>query len=84
MGLTWTFTIISLIIMFADKGVDPLSMDSVKVNAHAAVGMAAFVLAFIQPFMAYFRPHPGTRRRPIFNVAHLSVGMSAILLVSIS
>ena len=84
MGMAWTLTLISVILMFAEKGVEPLSKDSVKLNAHSAVGMAVTVLAFIQPFMAFFRPHPGTPRRRIFNVAHLSVGMSAILLAFVA
>ena len=84
MGTTWSLTIIALILMFVDKGVQPLSAESVKLNAHAAIGMTAFVLAFIQPFMAFFRPHPNTRRRPIFNFAHLGVGVSAILLAIVA
>ena len=32
----------------------------------------------IQPVMAYFRPHPGTEHRPIFNWAHFLVGNLAI------
>ena len=80
MGLTWALSLASLILMWSDRGVTPLSWESVQQNGHAAVGMAAFVLAFIQPFMAFVRPHPDDSRRPIFNVAHQSVGMSAILL----
>jgi hypothetical protein len=84
MGSTWLLSAIGLILMLVDRGVDPLAWKSVQVNGHAAVGMAAFVLAFIQPFMAYFRPHPNTPRRPMFNVAHLTVGMSAILLAFVA
>ena len=80
MSLTWALSLASLILMWSDRGLTPLSWENVQHNGHAAVGMAAFVLAFIQPFMAFFRPHPGTSKRPIFNVAHQSVGMSAILL----
>jgi hypothetical protein len=80
MASTWALSLASLILMWVEKGVEPLSWASVEKNGHAAVGMAAYVLAFIQPFMAFFRPHPDNKNRPIFNVAHLSVGMSAILL----
>ena len=80
MASTWALSLASLILMWVEKGIEPLTWENVERNGHAAVGMAAFVLAFIQPFMAFFRPHPNTSKRPIFNVAHLSVGMSAILL----
>ena len=80
MSSTWALSLASLILMWVDKGVEPLSWENVQINGHAAVGMAAFVLAFIQPFMAFIRPHPNDSKRWIFNIAHQSVGLSAILL----
>ncbi len=80
MGSTWALSLASLILMWYEKGIEPLSWESVQNNGHAAVGMAAFVLAFIQPFMAFLRPHPDSSKRWIFNIAHQSVGLSAILL----
>ena len=35
-----------------------------------------------QPIMAIFRPHPGTDKRPIFNVAHTLVGTAAYVVAS--
>ncbi|XP_071952294.1 ferric-chelate reductase 1-like [Antedon mediterranea] len=41
---------------------------------HAIIGTAAVGLGTLNPIMAIFRPHPGTPRRPIFNVLHFAVG----------
>jgi hypothetical protein len=46
-------------------------------GAHPAVGLAALVLAFVQPIMAQFRCAPDHPRRAIFNWAHFFVGNSA-------
>ncbi|XP_033111693.1 uncharacterized protein LOC117112673 [Anneissia japonica] len=52
---------------------------------HAIIGSTAVGLGTLNPIMAIFRPHPGTPRRPIFNVLHFSVGflgwLSAIVTV---
>ena len=48
-----------------------------KEGAHPAVGLAALVLAFVQPIMAQFRCGPDHPQRPYFNWAHFFVGNSA-------
>jgi hypothetical protein len=59
MTLTVTLTLISLIVMLAVEGLDPL--EEVGENPHAAIGLVCIILACVQPIMAAFRPHPGTR-----------------------
>ena len=48
MMLVWTIFMAAIILMFVQFGVNPLKLDAVKRNAHAAVGMASRCLAFIQ------------------------------------
>jgi len=55
MGSTWILSVTSIIIILSDKGLEPLGLERVKENPHAAIGLASFLLAFIQPFMAFFR-----------------------------
>uniref|UniRef100_A0A0C9QEG1 CG8399_2 protein n=1 Tax=Fopius arisanus TaxID=64838 RepID=A0A0C9QEG1_9HYME len=71
MILTWSMTIAGFVVIFVEIG----TWSSATV--HAALGVATTVLAFIQPFMAAMRPHPGTPRRPLFNWAHWFVGNAA-------
>jgi uncharacterized membrane protein len=49
------------------------------INPHAVIGIVCIILAVIQPVMAYFRPHPGTSNRWIFNGAHWFIGNSAFI-----
>ncbi|CAG0901871.1 unnamed protein product [Cyprideis torosa] len=44
---------------------------------HHIFGYTVLTLMAVQPVMAFFRPHPGTPRRVIFNWAHWIVGNSA-------
>lgn len=69
---------LAFIIIFAELG----GWTSVPtgVNPHALIGLFTTLLAFIQPIMAHFRPHPGTPKRYIFNWAHWFVGNTAHLL----
>ena len=56
---TVILTLISLIVMLAVDGLDPF--ETVSSNPHPAFGLASIICAFIQPIMAAFRPHPGSR-----------------------
>ena len=80
MTITWSLTVVAFILIFVELG----GWTSLHVtdNPHAVIGVVTTVLAFIQPFMAYFRPHPGTPKRFIFNWAHWLVGNSAHILAS--
>ena len=76
MSMTWLLTMVALVLIFVEKKTEPLSISSIKNNAHGIIGLIASVLTFIQPFMAYFRNF----KRKIFNYSHLSVGMLAMIL----
>ena len=80
MVLTLTMSISSVTVMIVEYKFAPLNKVSLSINAHAAVGMTSICLAFIQPFMAMLRCHPGTKYRPVFNYAHFTVGISAFAL----
>ena len=80
MTATWLLTIIAVILIFIEKKTEPLKMSNIKNNAHGLVGLIASILAFIQPFMAFFRPGPSSSKRKIFNYFHLSVGKVAMIL----
>jgi len=78
MVTTWTLTMIAFIVIFIElKGWTSIPVTQ---NPHAVIGCITTALAFIQPIMAYFRPHPGTPKRFIFNWAHWLVGNSAHIL----
>ena len=78
MGTTWVLTICGFVIIFVDRG--GWTSVPTSTNPHALLGVITTVLAFIQPVMAYFRPHPGTAKRFIFNWAHWLVGNTAHIL----
>ena len=66
MGLAVLLTITGLVVIVVDRGVEPLHWERVRVNPHVVVGFVCIVCAVIQPFMAYFRPDPGTPARCLF------------------
>lgn len=80
MVLTWALTLVAVVLIFVE--LDGWTSVPISTNPHSLIGMIVTVLAFIQPIMAYFRPHPGTPRRFIFNWAHWLVGNSAHILAS--
>lgn len=65
MVLTWLLTMAGFVIIFVEIG----GWSQVD-NPHAILGVVTTVLCFLQPIGAYFRPHPGTKRRPLFNWLH--------------
>lgn len=74
---TWSLTIAGFVIIFLE-----LREWSQEDNPHAILGVVTTFLAFIQPIGAAFRPHPGARRRPIFNWLHWLIGNMAHILAS--
>lgn len=84
MVLAVLFSIVAFILAMAEKNLDPLNWDYVQKYNHPALGLATLVLAFIQPIIAFFRPHPGTPRRSIFNWAHWLVGNTAHILAIVT
>lgn len=75
MLLTWALTIAAFILIFVE-----LKAWSEADNPHAILGCVTTGLAFLQPIGAAFRPHPDSRRRPIFNWLHWLVGNIAHIL----
>ncbi|CAG4994971.1 unnamed protein product [Parnassius apollo] len=76
MVVTWLLTIIGFIIILIEVG----GWTSTGDNPHAITGIVTVILCFIQPIGAYFRPHPGTKKRPIFNWLHWFFGNAAHIL----
>ncbi|XP_047539509.1 putative ferric-chelate reductase 1 homolog isoform X1 [Vanessa atalanta] len=76
MVLTWVLTMAGFILILIDVGGWQTTGD----NPHAITGIVTVVLCFIQPIGAFFRPHPGTKHRPLFNWLHWLVGNSAHIL----
>ncbi|XP_047000556.1 putative ferric-chelate reductase 1 homolog [Schistocerca americana] len=79
MVTTWVLTIAGFVIIFVE-----LRGWSQEDNPHAILGTITTILAFIQPIGAAFRPHPGTRQRPIFNWVHWFIGNSAHILAIVT
>jgi asparagine N-glycosylation enzyme membrane subunit Stt3 len=59
MSVTVVFTLVSLIVILAVEGLTPF--EELKENPHPAIGLVCIIATIIQPIMAFFRPHPGTR-----------------------
>ncbi|VVC86912.1 unnamed protein product [Leptidea sinapis] len=76
MVVTWLLTVAGFILIVVEVG----GWTGTGDNPHAITGIVTVVLTFIQPIGAYFRPHPGTNKRPIFNWAHWLLGNSAHIL----
>lgn len=79
MVLTWSLTIAGFVVIFVE-----LQAWSRENNPHAILGVITTVLAFFQPIGAAFRPHPDSRRRPIFNWLHWLVGNVAHILAIVT
>ena len=70
------FSILGMIPIIIDKGLDPIKE---KVS-HSLVGVAALVLAFLQPLLAMARCSPSHSLRPLFNWTHGIIGFSILAL----
>ncbi|XP_071445246.1 putative ferric-chelate reductase 1 homolog [Hetaerina americana] len=79
MIITWGLTIAGFVLIFVEIG-----EWSSSAGTHAILGTITTALAFIQPFMAAFRPAPTGKRRPLFNWAHWFVGNSAHILAVVT
>lgn len=77
MCLTWALTTAGFVLIFVE-----LKAWTSETNPHAYLGVATTILCFLQPIGAYFRPHPGTSKRPIFNWLHWLGGNCAHILAS--
>lgn len=77
MVLTWALTIAAFVLIFVE-----LKAWSGENNPHAILGTITTILCFFQPIGAYFRPHPGTPKRPLFNWLHWGAGNAAHIIAS--
>lgn len=77
MVLTWALTVTAFVLIFCE-----LQAWSAESNPHAILGTITTAICFLQPIGAYFRPHPGTSKRPIFNWLHWLGGNVAHILAS--
>jgi len=80
MSLVVILSIAAFIVMWFEKGFLPYSYEYIRKNPHPATGFASILCACAQPIMAYFRPHPDTSRRWVFDWLHWFVGNSAFLM----
>ncbi|KAG5873690.1 hypothetical protein JTB14_016858 [Gonioctena quinquepunctata] len=79
MVLTWGFTMVAFVLIFVE-----LKDWSGEKNPHAILGTITTILCFFQPIGAYFRPHPGTSKRAIFNWAHWLIGNTAHIIAIVT
>ncbi|KAK3591241.1 hypothetical protein CHS0354_010609 [Potamilus streckersoni] len=82
----FVLTSIAFIIIFVESGGYsniPKREGYQYLQAHPVLGIIVTILCVSNPIMTFFRPHPGTKYRPIFNWAHWGVGMSAYILSAI-
>ncbi|CAB3237841.1 unnamed protein product [Arctia plantaginis] len=73
---TLVLTVIGFILILIEVG----GWSTTGSNPHAITGLVTIILCFLQPIGAYFRPHPGTEYRPIFNWLHWGAGNAAHIL----
>lgn len=77
---TWALTTVAFILIFVFlKG-----WSGETSNPHAILGCVVTALCFLQPIGAFFRPHPGTPKRPIFNWLHWFGGNAAHILAIVT
>ncbi|XP_076462763.1 putative ferric-chelate reductase 1 isoform X2 [Babylonia areolata] len=69
-------TVAAFIIIFVEaEGYSDIDDQAEGIKkAHPILGIIVTVLTITNPIMALFRPHPGTKNRPIFNWLHWAVG----------
>lgn len=53
-------------------------------NPHAILGTITTLICFFQPIGAFFRPHPGSKRRPLFNWTHWLGGNTAHIMAFVT
>lgn len=79
MVLTWALTVAGFVIIFVEIG----GWSQVD-NPHAIIGLVTTILCFLQPIGAFFRPHPGSKNRPVFNWLHWLGGNLAHILAIVA
>ena len=77
MSTTFVLTVISFCIIVYERGFLKYDFDFIKKNPHPALGMTTVLCAFVNPFMATFRPNPEDTYRWLYNWLHWLVGIIA-------
>ena len=80
MMLTVVFSLAGLIPILVDKGLRPIA----DKKYHPVIGLTVLVIAFLQPFIGYFRPGKDAKLRPVFKAVHTGLGYAAIILATAS
>lgn len=79
MGFAVFLTVSSIVIIFVHK-----EGWSESAGDHAVFGIIVLVLAVIQPTIAFFRPHPGSHKRPIFDWLHRTIALIVVLMAVVT
>jgi len=77
MLVVWVATISGIVCIALEQGGWTYNLQDIIINPHPVLGVAAFILTFIQPFISLCRPSPASSARWIFNWTHWFVGNSA-------
>jgi len=81
MSSTVVLTLAAFIVIVTKVGFFPYDAQFYSEHsAHPVIGALCVVCAFVQPMMAFFRPHPGTDKRWLFDWSHWLVGNLAFIL----
>lgn len=78
MFLTFVLTVAGVVLIYLEVG----GFSTGPAFNHAILGLATLILTIIQPLGAYFRPHPDSSQRPIFNWLHWFFGNAAHIVAS--
>ncbi|XP_062595573.1 putative ferric-chelate reductase 1 [Saccostrea cucullata] len=87
MVLVFTFTVSAFVVIFVDVGgYREVVVEESKgyLRYHPILGIIVTSLTVINPIMSLFRCAPTDRRRPIFYIAHFTVGTVAHILAAIT
>ncbi len=74
---TFLLTLMSFIVVIADRGFFGYDLKFITDNPHPVIGGITVMLCLIQPPLAVMRCHPDSLFRPVFNWVHWFVGVSA-------
>ena len=84
MTLALVLSLAGASLLWVDRGVKPLKLESLKINPHSALGMAVICIAVVQPVIAFFRPSLDNKYRPYFRYFHGGLGYIALILAGVA
>ncbi|XP_065209987.1 putative ferric-chelate reductase 1 homolog [Planococcus citri] len=80
MFLAFLLTIAGVVLIYLEVG----GISGGDAWSHALLGIITVALTIFQPLSAFFRPHPDSSRRPIFNWLHWFVGNAAHIIAIVT